>query len=75
MTQNKQDKCSPKHATSCKAVVAVVVVLPVHCPAIEVQVVGILHIRSVERTRPIVAVTAHVVHATIVSITYSRKEL
>ena len=39
-----------KHAPNGEAVVAVVVVLPIHVTTIEVQVVGVLNITTVDGT-------------------------
>ena len=55
------------------AVVAVVVVLPIHVATVEVQVVGVLPIISVKRTRPIVTVIAYVFDTAIVTVASSRE--
>ena len=56
------------------AVAAAVVVLPIHVATAEAQVAGVMNVATVERTRPIVTVAAHVVHAAIVAAATSRKE-
>ena len=53
--------------------IVAVVVVPIHIVRIEVEVVGVVRIVRIERTRPIVAVRPCVVQITIVAIASSRK--
>ena len=61
--------------TNREAVVAVIVVIPIHVATVEVQLIGVIHVVVVKRTTPIVTVTTHIVHTAIVTVTCSRKEL
>jgi len=54
--------------------VVAVVVVRVVIAGIEVEVPGVVRIVRIERTGPIVAVTAHIVEVRIVTITGGRKE-
>jgi len=54
-------------------VTTAVAILPLHDRRIEAEEIGARLTRSVERTTPTVTVAAHIIHASIVSVTSSRK--
>ena len=62
-----------RHGADALPVVAVVVV-PVHVARVEVQVVGVVRVVRIERTRPIVAVGACVVERRVVAPARSGEE-
>ena len=68
------DEFSTNHRANCVAVVAVEVVIPVSNVTAKAQVVGVLPIISVKRTRPIVTETAYAPDTAIVTEASSREE-